>query len=217
MQLIGMLDSPYVRRVAIAFLRLQLPFEHRPLSLFRHIEEFSAINPLLKAPTLVADDGTVLMESSLIIEYGVSLAPSYAQRLTPGTPAKRLKSLRLNGLAQAVSEKAVQAHYERQLRPSEKLHKPWFDRVTGQLSAGLEALEREAAAAPSWLVEDELTLADISVAVAFGFTQLYVGDLVPAARYRALDAFWRRAETLHEFRAAPSEDGVTVASPVVAA
>jgi hypothetical protein len=64
-----MLDSPYVRRVAIALLRLGLPFEHRPISLFRQIDEFAVVNPLLKAPTLVADDGTVLMDSTLIIDY----------------------------------------------------------------------------------------------------------------------------------------------------
>src|SRR5579883_248983 len=119
MQLIGMLDSPYVRRVAIALLRLGLPFEHRPLSIFRHIDEFRAINPLLKAPTFVAYDGSVLVESTLIIDYAESLAPR-APRVTPGAPAKKLKSYRLNGLALTVNEKAVQAHYERQLRPPEK-------------------------------------------------------------------------------------------------
>ncbi len=62
MQLIGMLNSPYVRRVALALITAKVPFEHRPISLFRHIDAFSAINPLLKAPTLVADDGTVLVE-----------------------------------------------------------------------------------------------------------------------------------------------------------
>ena len=62
MQLIGMLDSPYVRRVAVALIVAKVPFEHRPISLFRHIDAFSAINPLLKAPTLVADDGTVLVD-----------------------------------------------------------------------------------------------------------------------------------------------------------
>jgi glutathione S-transferase len=216
-QLIGMLDSPYVRRVAIAFLRLGVPFEHRPLSLFRHIDEFRAINPLLKAPTLVTADGTVLMESTLIIDYGESLAPSHAPRLTPTSPIKRLKALRLNGLAQAVNEKAVQAHYERQLRPPEKLHQPWFDRVTGQLTAGLEALEREIGSAQSWLIDEAPMLADITVATAFAFTQLYISDLVPSARYRALQAFSRRAEALPEFRAAPPEDGVKVAAPIMTA
>ena len=64
MQLIGMLDSPYVRRVAVALIVAKVPFEHRPISLFRHIDAFSRINPLLKAPTLVADDATVLMDSA---------------------------------------------------------------------------------------------------------------------------------------------------------
>lgn len=36
MQLIGMLDSPFVRRVAIALRLLDLPYEHRPLSVFRN-------------------------------------------------------------------------------------------------------------------------------------------------------------------------------------
>ena len=34
MKLIGMLDSPYVRRVAISLRRLGIAFEHEPLSVF---------------------------------------------------------------------------------------------------------------------------------------------------------------------------------------
>ena len=75
MELIGMLDSPYVRRVAMAMLTAGVPFAHRPISLFRHIDEFSELNPLLKAPTLVADDGTVLIDSGVILDYlGCALA-----------------------------------------------------------------------------------------------------------------------------------------------
>ena len=44
MQLIGMLDSPYVRRVAISLRLLGLDFEHRPISVFRTYEQFSEIN-----------------------------------------------------------------------------------------------------------------------------------------------------------------------------
>ncbi len=38
MQLIGMLDSPYVRRVAVAMLSAGIAFDHKPISLFRHID-----------------------------------------------------------------------------------------------------------------------------------------------------------------------------------
>ncbi len=214
MRLIGMLDSPYVRRVAIALLRLGVPFEHRPLSIFRHMDEFKAINPLLKAPTLVADDGAVLVESTLIIEYAEGLAPR-APRLTPGAPAAKLKSYRLNGLALTVNEKAVQVHYERRLRPPEKQHEPWLERVRGQLEAGLEMLDRETAKTQNWLVGENLMLADITVATAFAFTQLYISDIAPAARYPALAVFCRRAEALTEFRAAPCEDGAKVSWPTI--
>ena len=53
MQLVGMLDSPYVRRVAISLRLLGLPFEHRSVSVFSTFEQFQAINPVVKAPTLV--------------------------------------------------------------------------------------------------------------------------------------------------------------------
>jgi glutathione S-transferase len=212
LQLIGMLDSPYVRRVAIALLRLGLPFEHRPISLFRHIDEFAAINPLLKAPTLVADGGMVLMDSTLIIDHAATLAPA-APSLSPRGPKARLRATRLLGLSLAVCEKAVQFHYERVLRPPEKHHEPWAARVRGQLHAGLDALEREINGGKGWLFEDRMTLADITLATAYAFTQAYLGDIVAPARYGAIAAHSARAEATAEFRAAPAQDGVKVNWP----
>jgi len=203
-----MLDSPYVRRVAIVLLRLRLPFEHRPISLFRHIDEFRRFNPLLKAPTLIADDGTVLMDSTLIIQHLTSLTPDGAH-LEPSSASDRLAALASLGLSLLVCEKAVQAHYERVLRPPEKRHEPWIVRVHDQLLGGLDRLEAQAGAGEEWLFERRLTLADISLACAFRFAQDYLADIVDASRYKALAAFCARAEALPEFRAAPPIDGVT--------
>ncbi|WP_414039847.1 glutathione S-transferase N-terminal domain-containing protein [Acidithiobacillus sp. M4-SHS-6] len=55
MKLIGMLDSPYVRRVAISLQLLGLKFEHQSLSVFRGFAEFQQINPVVKAPTFDCD------------------------------------------------------------------------------------------------------------------------------------------------------------------
>ena len=41
MQLIGMLDSPYVRRTAISLRLLGVPFEHRSISVFSTFEPVS--------------------------------------------------------------------------------------------------------------------------------------------------------------------------------
>ena len=206
MQLIGMLDSPYVRRVAIALIIAKTPFIHRPISLFRHIDQFSKFNPLLKAPTLITDDGVALMDSSLILDYLVGVDSAIAA-LTPSKAPQRLAALRATGLALAVMEKAVQRHYERMLRPAEKQHEPWVDRVMGQLSAGLSAIDAELPGS-GW-ISGELGLADITVACAFGFTHALLADVVETSRYPNLGAFCARAEALPPFRAAPPEDGAT--------
>ncbi len=87
MKLIGMLDSPYVRRVAISLQLLGIGFEHQSLSVFSGFDEFQRINPLVKAPTLICDDGEVLIDSTLILQYaeaiagnGRSLMPTEARR-----------------------------------------------------------------------------------------------------------------------------------------
>ena len=203
MQLIGMLDSPYVRRVAVTMLTAGLAFQHRPISLFRHIDEFSKISPLLKAPTLVADDGVALLDSSVILEYLATRSAAVAA-LMPAT----LEAFRATGLALTVCEKAVQFHYERALRSPEQRSETWVARVVGQLTKGLEALDREAPAS-GWIGEAGIGAADITVACAFGFIQGMLGDLVDPALYPSLASFGARAEDLPAFRAAPPIDGVT--------
>jgi glutathione S-transferase len=203
MQLIGMLDSPYVRRVAVTMLTAGLAFQHRPISLFRHIDEFSKISPLLKAPTLLVDDGTALLDSGVILEYLATRSAAVAA-LMPAT----LEAFRATGLALTVCEKAVQFHYERALRSPEQRSETWVARVVGQLTKGLEALDREAPAS-GWIGEAGIGASDITVACAFGFIQGMLGDLVDPALYPSLAAFGARAEELPAFRAAPPIDGVT--------
>jgi glutathione S-transferase len=205
MKLIGMLDSPYVRRVAISLQMLGLRFEHEPLSVFRTFAEFQAINPVVKAPTLVCDDGTVLMDSTLILQYAEALAAP--RTLLPlGLPALQ-RSLRLTGLALAACEKAVQIVYERNLRPAEKQHEPWLTRVDGQLQAACAALEAQLAAKPLLATEDCLGQASLSAAVMWHFVaQTLPGQLDPA-RYPQLAALSAAAEALPAFRAAPHGAG----------
>ncbi len=208
MQLIGMLDSPYVRRVAIVLIMAKTPFIHRPISLFRHIDQFSKLNPLLKAPTLLTDDGVALMDSSVILDYLAGVDPRIAA-LTPSAAPEpqRLAALRATALALTVMEKAVQRHYERMLRPVEKQDRPWVDRVMGQLTAGLSALDVELPGS-GWIA-GELGLADITVVCAFGFTHSVLADVVDTGRYPNLGAFCARAEALPAFLAAPAMDGAT--------
>jgi len=211
MQLIGMLDSPYVRRVAVSLQLLGLPFEHRSISVFRGFDEFSRINPVVKAPTLVCDDGGVLMDSTLILEYAESLAAP--RSLMPAAIADRQRTLQLVGLALAACEKSVQIIYERSLRPPEKQHAPWVSRVQGQLSEALDALERELARRPLATTAETIDQAGVSVAVAWFFIRAARPDLTGAAPYPALQALSAQAEQLPAFSRAPHGEGVVQAQP----
>ena len=201
-----MLDSPYVRRVAISLQLLRVPFEHASISVFRTFEQFRQINPVVKAPTLVCDDGTVLMDSTLIIEYAEALADS-RKSLMPVSVAERQHALRVIGLALAACEKSVQIIYERQLRPAEKLHEPWVARVTGQLLAAYEALEAEERKRPLSVTSETINQAGLSAAVAWHFTQQTLAEVVAAEKYPALMALSSKAEALAEFVAAPHGSG----------
>ncbi|HUL94787.1 MAG TPA: glutathione S-transferase, partial [Usitatibacter sp.] len=144
MILIGMLDSPYVRRCAVSFKLMGVPFEHRSVSVFRQFDEFSKVNPVVKAPTLVCDDGTVLMDSTLILDYVESTLP-LERRLMPQEVERRKHALRITGLALAAMDKGVQIVYEKERRPPEKMHAPWMERVVGQVHSALGQLEPFAA------------------------------------------------------------------------
>jgi glutathione S-transferase len=202
MQLIGMLDSPYVRRCAVSMALLGIPFEHRSVSVFRHMDTFRAINPLIKAPTLVCDDGTVLHDSNLILQYAESLAAP--KTLWPKDAATLTTALRITANALVAMEKTVQCMYELHQRPAEKQHQPWLDRVTEQLLTAYDLIEADVAKSRNgYLVGTALTQADVTVAVAWGFSQFIQADRVPASRYTAISAFAARLELLPEFIAYP--------------
>ena len=202
MKLIGMLDSPYVRRVAISLQLLGIRFEHQSLSVFGGFEEFQRINPLVKAPTLICDDGELLIDSTLILQYAEAIA-STGKSLMPTSKAEQQHALHIIGLALAACEKSVQIVYERNLRPTEKQHAPWVERVTGQLLAAYAALESSFRDQPQSISSITIDQAGITTAVAWKFTQEMLPEIIPAADYPALRALSEQAEALTEFAAAP--------------
>jgi glutathione S-transferase len=198
MILIGMLDSPYVRRVAIGMKVLGLEYEHRPLSVFSDFDQVQAINPAVKVPTLVTDDGQVLMDSTLILAYLEELAP-HAPRIRPEPEPARLRALCQTSYALAACDKAVQIVYERRLRPQEKQHQPWLDRVQLQLHGAwrqLEASLRDGA-------PDCLSIAGITIAVAWTFARQMVPDVMAASDYPAVAALAALAERQPVFLSTP--------------
>jgi glutathione S-transferase len=69
MILVGQIDSPFLRRVAVTMNFYGIPFERLLLSAFTDQKALRAINPLGKVPALVLDDDEVLFDSQMILDY----------------------------------------------------------------------------------------------------------------------------------------------------
>jgi len=201
MQLIGFMDSPYVRRVGVTAQFLGIPYEHRELSIFREYDEFRKINPLVKVPTLICDDGQVLVDSTLIIDYLESLAGG--KRMMPADEGNYIRALNIIGTALVAMEKVVQLIYELKQRPEEARHQPWIDRVQQQLGEAVTLLEQAVGDGSGWLFDDEVTQPDISTAITWSFIQLHFPETIVEANFPGLVRFSARAEALPEFEACP--------------
>ncbi|MDH3902430.1 MAG: glutathione S-transferase family protein [Xanthomonadales bacterium] len=205
MQLIGYLDSPFVRRVAVTMNFLGVEYQHRELSIFRDYDEFRTINPMVKVPTLVLDDGRVLGDSTLIIDY---LESQVAGRsLMPADDYGYFGALQNIGTALVAMEKVAQLVYETSQRPENLQHGPWIKRLEQQLKGAAGMMESVVSASANleqqWLHGDEMTQADISVAIAWRFMMFTERVNLLPDNYPALAAFSARAEALPEFSACP--------------
>lgn len=167
MILIGQYDSPFVRRVGIALALYGIAFEQRPLSVFGDGEQVRALNPLMRVPTLVLDDGEVLFDSVSMIDCLDELAGAERALCPPAGPQRR-QVLAVVALAMGAAEKAVSLFYE--LRLHQEVSAVWAERCRGQILSTLAALERDRAGrtSPCWF-GDRLTHADIAAAVALRF------------------------------------------------
>ena len=201
MQLIGFMDSPYVRRVGVTAQFLGIPYEHRELSIFREYDEFRKINPLVKVPTLICDDGQVLVDSTLIIDYLESLAGG--KRMMPADEGNYIRALNVIGTALIAMEKVVQLIYELKHRPEAVRHQPWIDRVQQQLGEAVTILEQAVGDGSGWLFDDEVTQPDISTAITWSFVQLQFPKIIVETDFPGLVRFSARAEALPEFEACP--------------
>ncbi len=197
MKLIGMLDSPYVRRAAISLECLGIPLEHKAVSVFSTFELFQKINPVVKAPSLICDDGEILMDSSLILQFAEVLAKG-KKSLWSKEILDFQHELRIVSLAMAACDKSVQIVYERNLRPKEAQYEPWMTRVTGQLLAAYNALEKEVVNRQD-IFEGSLNQASISSAVAWQFTQSMLSPIVLFSKYPMLNKLSLCLEKSPEF------------------
>ncbi len=199
MILIGQFDSPFVRRVGIALTLYDIPFEHRPWSVFGDTDKVREFNPLVRVPVLVLDDGEAIVESHAMLDHLDSLVPEDRALFPRGEPERR-RAIRIANLATGLSDKAVSLFYELRLHDSGKASEVWANRCRMQLSGALEALETDRAKRPSaYWFGDRFGHADIAVACSLRHLNESFPALVSMDDHPALRSHCARMESLPVF------------------
>jgi glutathione S-transferase len=205
--LVGQYDSPYVRRVAISLRVLGFSYEHDTRSVFADFDAMRAVNPLGRIPSLVLDDGDVLIDSAAILDWlDQTVGPERALLSPRG--AERRRALRRIALATGAIDKIGAATYERMIRPAALRWPEWIDRCCTQGAGALAAL-----AAEPWPTEEKLDQPQITTTCMIRYVRMADPELLPPGRFPALDALSARCEALAAFEATWPADYVLPTNP----
>ena len=198
MILIGQYDSPFVRRVAVALRLYGFDYEHRPWSVFGDADKIAAINPLIRVPTLVDDDGVALIETTAILD-GLDERAGPERALIARSGPERRAALQVCALAGGLADKAVSLVYERVVH--QRATPVWIDRCRTQIVGVLDVLEADRAARGVWWFGPGIGHADIAVACGLRFLSEAHPQVFDAARWPALAAHADACEALAVFQA----------------
>jgi len=164
MKLYGSLTSPYVRKVRILIREKNLACEFVVADAWAADSPIPALNPLGKVPVLALDNGDVLFDSPVIVEYLDSLK---APALLPVSGAARWETLRWQALADGMLDATVSRLLELR-RPAEQQSAENIRRQEDKIARSIEYTEQRLSR-ESWLMESRFTLADLVMAVALEY------------------------------------------------
>ena len=165
MKLIGSLASPYVRKVRVVLAEKKLDYQIQLENVWSADTAIHLVNPLGKVPCLVMEDGYVMYDSRVIVEYLDTLTP--VCKLLPPNGRERMEIKNWEALADGVLDAGVAVRLERQ-RPPELQSAAYIDRHLTKVARGLASLSDRLADSP-WCAGIHYSLADVAVGCALGW------------------------------------------------
>ena len=135
--------SPFVRkvRIAIELLGLGATIKAEAADTLNPTDSVRTQNPLGKIPALLLDDGTVLYDSRVILEYLDHRAGGGI--ILPREPQARFTALRLQALADGMMDASVLIIYEGRFRPAEHRVESWVEHQAGKVARAFAVLESD--------------------------------------------------------------------------
>ena len=180
--------SPFARKVRIAAIELGLIDKIQLVPVTVKVgepnDEYSKITPLKKLPVLILDDGEVILDSYVIVEYlnelaGGGLIPEY------GPTRWRVKSD--HSLLQGMLDSMLLCRYEDVMRPQGLHWKAWHDDHWNRVWTGMARFE-----ARDDLLSGPLTIAQIALVCVLGYADFRFADCGWHKTYPNLERFHQK-------------------------
>ena len=180
--------SPFARKVRIAAIELGLidKIELVPASVAPGTanEDYSRITPLKKLPVLITNDGDVILDSYVIVEYlnemaGGSLIPDYGLR--------RWKAKTNHSLINGMLDSMLLCRYEKMVRPQGLQWQAWSDDHWNRAWTGMARFENM----PE-VLNGPFDISQIGLVCVLGYADFRFADCGWRKAYPKLDAFHQK-------------------------
>jgi glutathione S-transferase len=179
--------SPFARKVRIAAIELGLidQIELVPVKLVagEPDEVYSRLSPLKRLPILILDDGNVILDSYVIVEYLDELAGG---RLIPVSGPQRWRVKTQHSLISGMLDSMVLCRYESALRPTGLQWQAWLDDHWSRAWKGMAWFESR----PE-VLSGPFDIVQIGLVCVLGYADFRFPERGWRAAYPNLEAFYR--------------------------
>jgi glutathione S-transferase len=178
--------SPFARKVRIAAIELGLidniEFVPTTVAPGQPNDAYSQITPLKKLPALILDNGDVIVDSYVIVEYLDELAGG--GKLIPASGPTRWKIKSDHSLLQGMLDAMLLCRYEKMVRPQGLQWQAWSDDHWNRAWSGMARFEKQAD-----VLSGPLDIVQIGLVCVLGYADFRFADCGWRKAYPKLDAF----------------------------
>jgi glutathione S-transferase len=168
--------SPYARKARIALLEKGIAFETVVENPWLPDTKVPGANPLGKVPALILEDGSVVHDSKVIIEYLETL--DRAPHLLPRDAKLRVAHKQIEAIADGICDAVVLIALEG-ARPAQTRSADWIERQRKKIVAGTAELSR-LLGDRDWFTDAGFGLAEVATVCALE----YIDFRYPAYEWR---------------------------------
>jgi glutathione S-transferase len=182
--------SPFARKVRISAIELglidKIEFVATAVAPGTPNDEYSQITPLKKLPVLILDNGDVVLDSYVIVEYLDDLAGG--GKLIPASGAARWKVKTEHSLLQGMLDSMLLCRYEKMVRPEPLRWQAWHDDHWARAWNGMAYFEQQ----DETLARPQLDIAQIGLVCVLGYADFRFADCGWRKAFPKLDAFHQK-------------------------